>query len=79
MRAIRIIYRRELGTYLRSPFGWVIAAILLVIDGILFQGYTNGSFVQMNATTWEIRSDAATETIFFTNSAAIDGSDYSFV
>ena len=39
MRAIRIIYRRELGTYLRSPFGWVIAAILLVIDGILFQGF----------------------------------------
>jgi ABC-2 type transport system permease protein len=39
MRAIRIIYRRELGTYLRSPFGWVIAAILLLIDGILFQGY----------------------------------------
>ena len=39
MRAISIIYRRELGTYLRSPFGWVIAAILLLIDGILFQGY----------------------------------------
>jgi ABC-2 type transport system permease protein len=39
MRAIRIIYRRELGTYLRSPFGWVIAAILLLIDGILFQGF----------------------------------------
>jgi ABC-2 type transport system permease protein len=39
MRAIRIIFRRELGTYLRSPFGWVIAAILLLIDGILFQGY----------------------------------------
>lgn len=39
MRAIRIIYRRELGTYLRSPFGWVIAAILLLIDGLLFQGY----------------------------------------
>jgi ABC-2 type transport system permease protein len=39
MRAIRIIYRRELGTYLRSPFGWVIAAILLLIDGLLFQGF----------------------------------------
>jgi ABC-2 type transport system permease protein len=39
MRAIRIIFRRELGTYLRSPFGWVIAAVLLLIDGILFQGY----------------------------------------
>jgi ABC-2 type transport system permease protein len=38
MRAIRIIYRRELGTYLRSPFGWAIAAILLLVDGILCQG-----------------------------------------
>jgi len=39
MRAIRIIFRREFGMYVRSPFGWVIAAILLLIDGILFQGY----------------------------------------
>lgn len=39
MRAISIIYRRELGTYLRSPFGWVIAAILLLIAGFLCQGY----------------------------------------
>jgi gliding motility-associated transport system permease protein len=39
MRAIRIIFRRELGTYLRSPFGWVIAAILLLLFGLLFQGY----------------------------------------
>jgi ABC-2 type transport system permease protein len=39
MRAISIIYRRELGAYLRSPFGWVIAAILLLINGILFQGF----------------------------------------
>ena len=38
MRAISIIYRRELGTYLRSPFGWVIAAILLLVAGILCQG-----------------------------------------
>lgn len=37
MRATSIIYRRELGAYLRSPFGWVIAAILLLVDGILFQ------------------------------------------
>ncbi|CAN5802555.1 ABC transporter permease [soil metagenome] len=39
MRAISIIYRRELGAYLRSPFAWVIAAVLLLVDGILFQGY----------------------------------------
>jgi ABC-2 type transport system permease protein len=37
MRAISIIYRRELGAYLRSPFGWVIAFIVLLVDGILFQ------------------------------------------
>lgn len=39
MRAISIIYRRELGAYLRSPFGWVIAAILLLVAGFLFQGF----------------------------------------
>ncbi|HEX4421299.1 MAG TPA: ABC transporter permease subunit [Kofleriaceae bacterium] len=43
MRAISIIYRRELGTYLRSPFGWVIAAILLLLFGIAFQGYAMSS------------------------------------
>ncbi|MCX5742641.1 MAG: ABC transporter permease [Proteobacteria bacterium] len=37
MRATRIILRRELGAYLRSPFAWVIAFVLLLIDGILFQ------------------------------------------
>ncbi len=39
MRAISIIYRRELGAYLRSPFGWVIAAIILLLVGLLFNGY----------------------------------------
>ena len=39
MRATSIIYRRELGTYLRSPFGWVIAAVLLLLFGLLFQGF----------------------------------------
>jgi ABC-2 type transport system permease protein len=39
MRATSIIYRRELGTYLRSPYGWVIAAIVLLIVGLFFQGF----------------------------------------
>jgi ABC-2 type transport system permease protein len=39
MSAISIIYRRELGTYLRSPIGWVIAAVVLLVDGILFQAF----------------------------------------
>ena len=37
MRATSIIFRRELGSYLRSPIGWVIIAVLLLVDGILFQ------------------------------------------
>jgi ABC-2 type transport system permease protein len=37
MRATKIIYRREVVAYLRSPISWVIAAGLLLIDGILFQ------------------------------------------
>jgi ABC-2 type transport system permease protein len=39
MRATSIIYRRELGAYLRSPFAWVIAAIILLAQGILFQAH----------------------------------------
>jgi ABC-2 type transport system permease protein len=39
MRATRIIYKRELLAYLRSPFSWVLAALLLLVQGILFQAY----------------------------------------
>jgi len=39
MRATSIIFRRELGSYLRSPIGWVIIAVLLLVDGILFQAF----------------------------------------
>ena len=37
MRATSIIYRRELGRYLRSPVGWIIAAAALLVEGILFE------------------------------------------
>jgi ABC-2 type transport system permease protein len=40
MRATRIIYKRELSAYLRSPFSWVLAALLLLVEGILFQAYS---------------------------------------
>jgi ABC-2 type transport system permease protein len=39
MAATSIIYRRELGAYLRSPFAWVIAAVLLLVDGVFFRGF----------------------------------------
>jgi len=37
MRATSIIYKRELGHYFRSPLGWIIAAAVLLVYGILFQ------------------------------------------
>jgi ABC-2 type transport system permease protein len=37
MRATSIIYKRELGRYLRSPVGWIIAAAALLVEGILFE------------------------------------------
>jgi len=40
MGATSIIYRRELLAYMRSPFSWVLAALLLLVEGILFQAYS---------------------------------------
>lgn len=34
---------RELKAYFRSPMGWVIAAAVLFIDGLLFNGFAVGS------------------------------------
>ncbi len=39
MRATSIIYRRELGAYTRSPFAWVLSAVILLVQGILFQAH----------------------------------------
>lgn len=44
MKAILLIARRELTSYLRSPFGFIVLAAMLLIDGLLFYGFalTNG-------------------------------------
>ncbi len=39
MRATSIIFRRELGGYLKSPIMWVIAAVILLAEGIFFQAW----------------------------------------
>lgn len=49
MRATSIIFRRELGAYLRSPVGYVIAALLLLVCGILFQAQALGGGKQLSA------------------------------
>jgi ABC-2 type transport system permease protein len=35
------IFRRELGAYVRSPVGWIIAALTLLLQGILFQVFAS--------------------------------------
>ena len=43
MGATRTIWRRELSATLRSPAGWVLAALFLFITGVLFQVLALGS------------------------------------
>jgi ABC-2 type transport system permease protein len=42
MSATFLIMRRELGAYLRSMTGYIIAAAVLVVDGILFNAFALG-------------------------------------
>jgi ABC-2 type transport system permease protein len=37
MNGTKTIFAREFGAYVRSPIGWIVAAVVLLIDGILFQ------------------------------------------
>jgi len=49
MSATFLIARRELGTYLRSMTGYVIAAILLLVDGLLFNIFAIGGDDKLSA------------------------------
>jgi ABC-2 type transport system permease protein len=49
MTATLLIMRRELGTYLRSMTGYVIAAILLLVDGLLFNIFAIGGDDKLSA------------------------------
>lgn len=49
MRATSIIVRRELGAYLRSPVGYIVAALVLLVDGILFQSQALGAGKKLSA------------------------------
>ena len=49
MSATLLIARRELAAYLRSMTGYVIAALVLAIDGILFQAFVLGNGEHLSA------------------------------
>ncbi|MFW5875250.1 MAG: ABC transporter permease [Myxococcota bacterium] len=48
-----LIVRREMGAYLRTPSGWIIAASILLIDGLLFNTRAVGSTPQYSSEVLE--------------------------
>jgi ABC-2 type transport system permease protein len=49
VNAVLIIAGRELRAYLRSPFGYIVAAAMMLIDGLLFEGFALGSEPRLSA------------------------------
>ena len=49
MKGTLLIARRELMAYLRSPFGYIVAAAMLLVDGLLFQGFALGTGARLSA------------------------------
>jgi ABC-2 type transport system permease protein len=47
--AALLIAGRELRAYLRSPFGYIVAAATLLIDGLLFEGFALGAEARLSA------------------------------
>ncbi|MCA9673321.1 MAG: ABC transporter permease subunit [Myxococcales bacterium] len=49
MRNAWLLARRELGAYLKSPMGYVIVAIVLFVDGMLFNVWAIGSTPRLSS------------------------------
>lgn len=53
MRPILLLARRELATYLNTWWGWAILAMVLLIDGLLFNAFAMGSAPRFSADVLE--------------------------
>jgi ABC-2 type transport system permease protein len=42
MTALWLVYRRELAAYFRTPVGFIVAAVMLTLDGLLFNAFALG-------------------------------------
>lgn len=54
MSHVWTVWRRELGAYLRSPAGYIIIAVVLAIDGFLFNAWALGSGQRRSSEVLEI-------------------------
>ncbi len=53
MRPVLLLARRELATYLNTWWGWAILAMVLLIDGLLFNAFAMGSSPRFSADVLE--------------------------
>jgi len=53
VKNIALIARRELGSYFRTPGGYVIAAAVLLIDGLFFNSFAVGSEPRLSSRVLE--------------------------
>jgi ABC-2 type transport system permease protein len=49
VKNVALLARRELGAYFRSPMGYVIVAIVLFVDGLLFNAYALGGSPKLSS------------------------------
>jgi ABC-2 type transport system permease protein len=49
VKGILLVARRELVGYLRSPFGYIVLAAMLLIDGLLFYGFALSGTARLSA------------------------------
>jgi len=49
VRNVGLIVRRELGSYVRRPSGWFIAAGVLLLDGLLFNAFAISDQAQLSS------------------------------
>src|SRR5690349_11275223 len=54
MKNVWWILRREVASYLRSPFGYIVIAAVLMIDGLLFNAWAVGDMQRRSSEVLEI-------------------------
>ena len=53
MKNIALLIRRELGAYFKSPVGYIVVAVVLCIDGLLFNAFAMGGGEKLSSKVLE--------------------------